>query len=112
MPLSPASVEALLRPACLPGQEWTEVQSRLAENTAQLWLGTRSAVVTEIVGDAIHVWLGGGRLSELLQMRPLIEMAGREWGCKRATIDGREGWQRAFKPHGYTLNDGILEKTL
>lgn len=45
-------------------------------------------------------------------MRPLIEQAGREWGCKRATIDGRQGWIRAFKPHGYALIDGILEKAL
>jgi hypothetical protein len=112
MPLLPASVETLLRSACLPGQEWDEVQARIAENTAQLWLGTKSVLLTEVVADAIHVWLGAGRLSELMQMRPLVERAGREWGCKRATIDGRQGWQRALEPHGYALIDGILEKTL
>lgn len=112
MPSLSASVETLLRSACLPGQEWNEVQSRLDENTAQLWLGSKSAVLTEIVGDAIHVWLGAGDLTELLNMRPLIEQAGREWGCKRATVDGRQGWIRAFKPHGYALIDGILEKAL
>lgn len=96
----------------MPGQEWDEVQARIAENTAQLWLGEHSAIATEIVGDAIHVWLGAGNLKELLNMRPLIEQAGREWGCTRATIDGRQGWIRAFKPHGYGLIDGILEKTL
>jgi hypothetical protein len=112
MPLSPASVETLLRSACLPGQEWNEVQARIDENTAQLWLGERSVLLTEIVGDAVHVWLGAGDLAELMQMRPMIEQAGREWGCKRATIDGREGWRRVFEPHGYALVDGILEKTL
>lgn len=101
-----------MRSACLPGQEWSEVQDRLAENTAQLWLGTKSVLLTEIVGDAIHVWLGAGRLSELMQMRPVIEQTGREWGCKRATIDGREGWRRVFEPYGYAMTNGMLEKTL
>ena len=112
MPLSPASVEALLRPALEQGQEWSEVIDRIQSNTAQLWLGEGSALVTEIVGDAIHVWLGGGDLTELLAMRPLVERAGREWGLNRATIDGRPGWARVFKPFGYVLVDGLLEKRL
>lgn len=109
MPLSSASVETLLRSALAEGQDWAEVQDRIDANTAQLWLGERSAIVTEIVGDAIHVWLGAGDLAELLNMRPLIEQAGREWGCKRATIDGRLGWDRVFKPHGFKR---VLEKIL
>lgn len=112
MPLSPASVEALLRPALAEGQEWPEVIDRIQHGRAQLWLGERSALVTEIVGDAIHVWLGGGDLTELLEMRPLVERAGREWGCKRATIDGRPGWARVFKPYGYARSGGALEKIL
>lgn len=112
MPSLPASVETLLRSACLPGQEWDEVQARFAENTVQVWLGSESVILTELVGDAIHVWLGAGDLNELLEMRPLIERAGREWGCTRITGDGRQGWERALKPHGYALIDGILEKTL
>jgi hypothetical protein len=109
MPLSPASVETLLRPALEPGQEWSEVIDRIQQGHAQLWLGENAAVVTEIVGDALHAWLGGGDLTELQEMRPLIEQAGREWGCKRATVSGRLGWDRAFKPHGYVR---VLEKTL
>lgn len=66
-------------------------------------------MVTEIVGDAIHVWLGSGDLNELLEMRPLVERAGREWGCTRATISGRLGWDRALKSHGFVR---VLEKTL
>lgn len=89
--------------------DWPEAQQRIAENTAQLWLGERSAIVTEIVGDAIHVWLGAGDLAELLEMRPLIERYGRDIGCKRATIDGRLGWDRVFKPHGFKR---VLEKHL
>ena len=109
MPLSSASVETLLRSACLPGQEWGEVQARIAENTVQVWLGSESAILTEIVGDAIHVWLGAGDLTELLEMRPLIERYGREIGCTRATIDGRLGWDRALKTHGFKR---VLEKIL
>jgi hypothetical protein len=112
MRLLPASVETLLRSACLPGEEWTDVQARIAENTAQVWTGTKSAMLTEIVGSNLHVWLGAGCLRELLRMSPLVEQAGREWGCKRITIDGRQGWQRALERYGYVLSDGILEKTL
>lgn len=99
----------MLRPALAKGQEWSEVVERIEQGQAQLWLGEQSAMVTEIVGDAIHVWLGGGSLPELLEMRPLVEKAGREWGCKRATICGRLGWDRALKEHGFTR---VLEKTL
>ena len=109
MPLSSESVETLLRPSLADGQEWSEVIERIEQNKAQLWLGERSAMVTEIVGDAIHVWLGAGDLSELLAMRPLVERAGREWGCKRATISGRLGWDRALKPYGFAR---VLEKML
>lgn len=109
MPSLPASAETLLRSACLPGQEWPEVQARIAENTVQVWLGERSAILTELVGDAIHVWLGAGDLNELLEMRPLIERYGREIGCTRATIDGRLGWDRALKTHGFKR---VLEKIL
>ena len=107
MPSLPANADVL---SALP--DWPEAQQRIADNTAQLWLGERSAIVTEIVGDAIHVWLGAGDLNELLEMRPLIERYGREIGCTRITGDGRLGWQRALKPHGYALNDDVLEKTL
>lgn len=66
-------------------------------------------MVTEVVGDAIHVWLGAGDLNELLTMRPKVEAWGKAVGCKRATIDGRLGWDRVLKPHGFTR---MLEKHL
>jgi len=66
-------------------------------------------MVTEIVGDAVHVWLGAGDLDELLAMRPLVERYGKDVGCTRATIDGRLGWDRVLKAHGFKR---VLEKTL
>jgi hypothetical protein len=66
-------------------------------------------MVTEIVGDSIHVWLGGGDLAELMEMRPLVESWGRDVGCVRATISGRLGWDRALKPYGF---ERVLEKIL
>ncbi len=89
--------------------DWPEAKQRIEDNTAQLWLGERSAMVTEIVGDAIHVWLGAGDMDELLAMRPLVERYGKDVGCARATIDGRLGWDRVLKPHGFKR---VLEKML
>ncbi len=112
--LSPASVRALLEPALDPGEPftWADVEACLIANTAQLWTTPDAAMVTEIEGDAIHVWLGGGSLRSLLDIRPRVEAVAREWGLKRATIDGRLGWGRVLKPCGYVRRGQELEKRL
>ena len=110
----PENARAFLEPALDPDEPfiWADVEARIHNRTAQLWFGQGCAMVTEIVGDAIHVWLGGGSLAGLLSLRPHVEETARFWGCKRATINGRLGWDRALKPHGYTRNGDELEKTL
>lgn len=110
----PDGARRLLEPALDAGETfiWADIEARIKADTAQLWLGEGCAMLTEIVGDAIHVWLGGGSLSGLLILRPQVEETARFWGCKRATINGRLGWDRVLKPHGYRRNGEELEKTL
>lgn len=69
-------------------------------------------MVTEIWGDCIHVWLGGGSLKGLLRLRPRVEDTARFWGLKKATINGRQGWARVLARHGYVLRGDELEKML
>lgn len=110
--MSLASAEALLSPALTDGDRWDDVLARLYENTAQLWLGDDCAMVTEIWGDCLHVWLAGGRLKGILDLRPRVEGTARFWGLKRITIAGRPGWDRVLKRMGYARNGEELEKRL
>jgi hypothetical protein len=83
---------------------------------AQLWPGEQCAVVTQCLlkdfGPSIHIWLGGGRMAELLGMRPGIEAFGRAMGCMWATGEGRKGWARVFRDAGYAPLGPLLRKEL
>lgn len=82
-----------------------QLKARLDRNTATLWPGERSAMVTTLeatpAGRFLHVWLAGGDLADLLALRPGVEAWGRAQGCDLVSIDGRPGWGRALKPFGY-----------
>jgi hypothetical protein len=88
----------------------------LQSNQAQLWPGERCALVTQLIntpeGRCLHVWLGGGDLKSLLDLRAGIEAWGRVQGAEFATIDGRRGWDRLFRPFGYGRAGGEVFKRL
>lgn len=75
-------------------------------------MGVGCALVTEIIGDCLHCWLGGGSLRGLMAMREPIEETARFWGLKRASIIGRKGWDRIYSACGYRRVGEELEKTL
>lgn len=102
----------MLEPALVDGDTWEEVEARIHAKTAQLWFGDACAFVTEIWGEDIHVWLAGGRLKGLMDLRPRIEETARYWGLKKVTLKGRLGWDRLLKPFGYVRNGDELEKRL
>lgn len=110
----PAHVRPLLEPALDPREAltWDDVEDRLLNRKAQLWLGDGCAMVTEIYGDTIHVWLGGGTLRGLLELRPKVEAWARAVGCVAATIETRPGWSRVLRRFGFERRGDELEKTL
>lgn len=108
----PRSSRDWLEPALTDGDTWADVEQRLTEQTAQLWIGGECAMVTEIWGDCLHVWLAGGRLRSIMELRPGVEETARHWGLKRITISGRPGWDRVLKRVGYARNGVELEKRL
>lgn len=106
------SARGWLEPALTDGDTWAEVLDRLKEDTAQLWFGDGCAMVTEIWGPDFHVWLAGGSLRGIMELRPRVEETARFWGLRKITIGGRPGWNRVLRRHGYTLNGDVLEKML
>ena len=94
-----------------------DIAEGVASNRFQFWPGTKSAVITEIIVypriKDLHFFLAGGDLDELKMMRPYIESWGKQLGCTRVSLAGRQGWQKTFlKDEGYEPKWFILSKEL
>lgn len=91
-----------------------EVLELLASNQAQLWQGDRSAMVLQLLRPppTLHIWLAGGEMGDLLNMRGGMEAWGRTQGCEFVTINGRRGWARVLGPFGYLPDGEELRKAL
>lgn len=105
----------LLKALEFEGDPEVELVAKLQAGHAQLWLGERCAMVTEVhqesEGRSLHVWLAGGDLDEIVSLTPGIAAWGRMMGCVEATIEGRPGWARVLKPYGFA-GETILRKAL
>lgn len=93
------------------------VREEIEAKRALLWVGKKSAVVCQLwhfpTGTALHYWLAGGDLDELLNdMRPVIEQRAKDAGCVSIILAGRRGWERAMKPLGYLPIWTALKKNL
>lgn len=104
-----------LRPALHDASE-AELLAELESGRAQLWIGERCAIVTqqvmEIDGPCLHVWLAGGALNGVLELRAGIEAWARGAGCRSITIDGRPGWRRVLNAFGYRIAGHELKRML
>ena len=111
-------VRAWLLPALDDGDE-ADLIADLTTGMAQLWPGERAAMVTQLLRstdgsglDEVRCWLAGGDMDDVLALRPGIEAWARQQGCTWATVDGRHGWTRSLRKHGYRDDDGELRKAL
>ena len=96
---------------------WEDVVRRVLAGQAMLWPGKNCAIVTtdEIYPSGervLQTWLAGGDMAEILQMAPGIEALARLRGCTASLIEGRKGWIKTMKPHGYELWSVTLRKAL
>lgn len=93
-----------------------ELLAQLVAGKAQLWPGERACVITQCAltpdGPTLHVWCGGGELSEMASLRPGIEAWGRSMGCIWITGESRKAWDRLLKPFGYVRDGDRLRKAL
>jgi hypothetical protein len=98
------------------GLSKAELLRLLLRGEAMLWPGEAGALVTQCIatpeGRFVHCWLGGGGLRTLLDLRPGVEAWGRVMGCDYASIEGRKGWDRVFRPFGYGRAGADLRKRL
>lgn len=83
----------------MSGTHWpADVLDTLASGATQLWLGERSALVTEIIVyprlKACLVWLAGGDLTEVVEIQRDIAEGAQQRGCSRLEVKGRLGWLR------------------
>lgn len=80
----------------------------------QLWVGSKSAGVTEIViyprFRAVRVFLAGGDMEELRYMETVIIREAKKAGLARIEIGGRRGFLRALP--GYEELCTTIVKTL
>jgi hypothetical protein len=94
-----------------------DIAEGLKTGRFQLWPADDSVVVTEIIVyprlKNLHFFLAGGDLDELRLMRPMIEQWGKNMGCTRVSLAGREGWTKTFlRDEGYKPKWFVLSKDL
>lgn len=93
------------------------LETDVANGDAYFWPGRDCAVIAKRVvypnGEAVmQTQWAVGDLEEVLSLAPGIEAAARLVGCSRMLIEGRKGWERVMKAHGYTPWSVTLEKVL
>ena len=87
-----------------------DVLNLIQSGEVRLWPAHNSAAVTETV-KAMHVWLAGGKLKELLAMLEVAENEHRARGFDQITIsDARSGWARVLKARGYVERTVLVKE--
>ena len=94
-----------------------DVEQMIADGYAQMWLGERSAAVTEIIQQPrqkdLSLWLCGGDMQEICEvMLPQAEEWAKKEGCTRLLTSGRRGWDRVLKRYGYVPVAHICAKEI
>lgn len=94
-----------------------DVKAAVERDEARFWPGLRAALVAVIEADPgdrrLLIWLAGGEREELeTAILPLAEAWGRDSGCRRALVIGRDGWARTLKSKGYAPLARIIAKDL
>lgn len=94
-----------------------DVEQMIEDGYAKLWIGERSAAVTEIIQyprlKSLHLWLCGGDMQEITEeMLPKAEEYARQQGCSRLTTGGRKGWDKVMSKHGFAPVASICAKDI
>ena len=94
--------------------DFEDVVQSLIDGRMQLWPAPRGCAVTELVvypkTKALHVFLAGGEMDQIIEMIDSATEWGKTQGCSSMTIAGRHGWQRVLAEHGYKPVMTVLKK--
>ena len=93
---------------------WADIVAMIETGRVQLWPAPDGCIVSEVVEyprkRVLNVFLGGGSLEQLADMHGDVIAWAKVQGCTAATIQGRKGWERAFKPYGWQHTHTTLTK--
>mgnify|MGYP003134260862 FL=1 len=82
-----------------------DIYEGLYKGTMQLWPAKDSCLVTEIIKypkkKVLNVFLGGGDLTEILEMHESVINWAKEQGCTALNMTGRFGWKKPLAKHGW-----------
>jgi hypothetical protein len=84
---------------------YEDVEAAILSGRMQLWPGSKSMAVTEIVEyprkRVLNCFLAAGDMDEIVDMISSAAAWGRAQGCESLTLSGRKGWERVLSPHGF-----------
>lgn len=96
--------------------EYEDIVDAVLEGKMQLWPASQSCLVTEITvyprKKVVHIFLGGGKLQEVLDIYRYVVQWAIDQGCSSLTTTGRKGWARVLKDEGWESQLVLLEKRL
>ena len=82
-----------------------DIYEGLYRGTMQLWPNKNSCLVTELVTypkkKVLNVFLGGGDLTEILEMHDSVISWAKDQGCSALNMTGRFGWKKPLAKHGW-----------
>ena len=95
---------------------FVDVAEGIIQGNMQLWPSPRGCIVTEIVvyprKKVLNVFLGGGKLDQLLDMHNDVTAWAKSYGCEALTITGRFGWKKPLKAHGWKPLHASFQKEI
>ncbi len=100
----------------LDTHNFSDIRRGILDGRYILWPAPDGCLVTEFVEypkmRVLNVFLGGGKVERLIDMRVSIENFARETGCKKLSITGRQGWSKVFEKNGLVKEAVVMSKEL
>jgi len=82
-----------------------DIYEGIYKGTMQLWPAEKSCLVTEIIAypkkKVLNIFLGGGDLTEILDMHDDVINWAKAQGCEALNMTGRFGWKKPLAAHGW-----------
>jgi len=102
---------------CNGTHDLQDVADQIARGELQLWPANETALVSQIITypkrKAIHIFLAGGNIDELINMEESVFTWAKMQGCDMLTFSGRLGWSRSkLKNRGYKADHMMMVKEL
>tara|TARA_B110001454_G_C12533275_1_gene356197 strand:- start:203 stop:562 length:360 start_codon:yes stop_codon:yes gene_type:complete len=92
-----------------------DVWTKISEGHAQFWPSPTWAAVTQLADyprrKVLRIWLAGGNLDDLVKEGlPIAYDFAQHHGCDSVEVEGRKGWAKKLKEHGFKQEKVLLRK--